>query len=246
MGYLLKHARLTMDPYARGHTSHALMALGYPMTRGLMFPFTGGGVVMLRRRLYPVTGAWSYCGFARPAETTITNMPGFDHGANTAWQYTAARILGNGFISLLAEPVRVDFDGGGARITPALPTFPLHIVAKAIAGGKFRIIWEYDPFGQGAYPKDFQVFSGTETVMNFASPVPLEGGGDSVAYAGGQRRFEAITQNGPTDGTKVRFGVRARNSGGVEEQNTRTTLVYVARALGPADATTTALVMRSR
>ena len=160
MTMLLDQFKRTIDPLGEGLAGSDFLCLGYPMTEGIAFPFAGGGVLLQRRRLYPAVGPWSYCGFARPNESTIQNMQGFDHGANTAFQYRAATVLGNGFVSPFSEPVRVDFDATGALIAPAMPAFPKGVTARPILGGKFAVTFEYDPFGQGAYPTDFAVFAG--------------------------------------------------------------------------------------
>jgi len=244
MSYMLSHYRLACDPYHRGYTSAELITLGYLVTRGLVFPWTGGGHLLVRRRLYPTTGKWRYCGFARPSESTIKNMKSVGHDPEQAYQYTVVKVLGNGFVSKMAEPIRVDFDSEGARITPALPMFPLSAVAKPLAGGKFRLSWEYSSYGQGGWPKDFQVFRGA-TAETVDYETPLVDSLTGLAYV----LFNALTRYTFTtgaydDGTACVFGVRSRNTNGVAELNTYTTKSKVAKATGPAAAGPVGLSMR--
>ncbi len=221
------------------------MALGYLLTEGMVFPYPAGGVLLLRRPLYPTTGAWRYCGFARPGETTIKNGRGFSHDADQAYQYTAVVVLGNGFISELCVPVRVDFDSGGSRATAQLPMFPLNLAATPIAAGKFRLLFEYDSFGQGAYPKDFQAFRGVDPAsVDYGTPlVDSVTGLSTVAFAAGRRRY-TFTTAAYGDGTTSVFSVRARNAIGATELNTYTSAAKIAQAAAPPAAAPTEVLMR--
>lgn len=230
MSVLLRHFRATCDPFFVGHSTGEYLTLGYALTEGLVFPFPGGGVVLRRRRLYPDVGPWTFCGFARPADSTIRNMPGFPHEADMAYQYSSAVVLGNGFAGRFSEPVRVDFDGGGARITPPLPMFPRHVTATPTAGGRFLVEWEYDPFGHGAWPADFQVFAGADAgSVDFGTPlVDAVSGLNFVKTVGASRRYRLATAAFAHGVTKV-FVVRGRNSAGVAEKNTVASLPKIAR-----------------
>lgn len=230
MSQLLEHFRATRDPFLLGHSSVDLMSLGYALTGGLVFPYPGGGVVLRRRRLYPDLGDWKFCGFARPDESVIRNAAGFGHEVDAAFQYSAAIVLGNGFVGDYCEPIRVDFDGAGARITPPLPMFPRSVVASTLASGKFRVEWEYDPYGQGAYPTDFQVFAGAAAgSVDFNTPlVDSISGINTTPYLAGQRRF-TFTTAAFANGTVKVFAVRARSSAGVAEKNTYTSAAATAR-----------------
>lgn len=245
MSVLRDHFRATSDPFFVGHSTGEYLTLGYAMTRGLVFPWSGGGVVLRRRRLYPDVQAWTFCGFARPADSTIYNMLGFDHGANTAWQYASAIALGNGFVGDFCEPVRVDFDNTGAVIAPALPLFPFGISAAPIAGGKFLIAFEYDPYGQGAGPTDFQVFGGTNPAgVDYNTPlVDSVTGLAVVKYVAAGRRY-VFTTAAFANGTEKVFAVRARNSSAVAEKNTRTSTTQFARTVTASAASVVVLGMR--
>ncbi|MEK6799862.1 MAG: hypothetical protein AABZ12_12925 [Planctomycetota bacterium] len=224
--------RQTMDPYLLGYSTPEHMQLAFLLTGGLLFPFAGGGTLLKRRPLYPDVGPWSYCGFARPSETIVEQHDGFGHAANQSYQYAVEEVLGNGYRSQASEPVRVDFDATTTRIDPPLPLFPLHVAAKPITAGKFRVTWEYDPFGQGAAPSAFQVFGGADAAsVDYNTPLTDSITGlTAVVYLGPGRRHEFITA-AYADGTARVFGVRARNGSGVAEKNTRTTAAKAARAV---------------
>ncbi len=236
MSALTDQYQAVADPFGHG-TSVASLGLQMNMTRGQAFPWTAGGVALLRRQLYPTTGEWMYCGLALSTDSQISNFPGLTHTAEQAYQYAAVRILGNGFISRGCEPVRVDFDAAGDLITPRLPMFPLDIIAEPIAGGKFRVSWDYDRYGEGAPPTDFQVFEGT-TPATVDYDTPLTDSVTSLAftlYIAEQRAF-SFTTTAYSHGTPHAFGVRGRNSGGVAELNTYKTNAINARNVTPVDA----------
>jgi hypothetical protein len=230
MSLLLDQYLRTCDPFHLGYTSHELLGAGYMLTDGAVFPYPAGGVILRRRRLYPDVGRWSICGFARPNDTAIFNMAGFAHEANAAFQYQSAIVLGNGFTGPFSEPVRVDFDGSRNQITPPLPMFPRHVVATPLAGGKFRVSWEYDPRGQGAWPTDFQVFAGADAgSVDYNAPLTESLTGLNTTPVIGARRGYAFTSAAFADGTARVFGVRARNSTGTAEKNTFITQAKKAR-----------------
>jgi hypothetical protein len=230
MSLLLDQYLRTCDPFHLGFTSHELLGAGYVLTEGTVFPYPAGGVVLRRRRLYPDVGPWSICGFARPNDEVVFNMTGFPHEANGAFQYQSAIVLGNGFTGPFTEPVRVDFDGSRTRITPPLPMFPRHVAATPMAGGKFRVSWEYDPRGQGAWPTDFQVFAGLDAgSVDYNTPLTDSLTGlDATPVIGARRGYE-LTSGAFADGTQRVFVVRARNSAGTAEKNTSATKAKKAR-----------------
>lgn len=237
MSYLLDHHLAVVDPFRLGFSSAPLLGLLMPIPRGCSFPWRDGAVALLRRPLYPDVGEWVYCGLALGDATTLKNFPGMGHSADQAYQYTAVVILGNGMISTMFEPTRVDFDGAKALITPRLPTFPVHQSAKAIDSGKYAIVWEYAPEGQGGFPTDFQVFEGSDPgSVDYNTPLTdSQTGLDVVTYSGGRRIF-TFTTAAYSDLTAHVFGVRARNVNGVAEKNTYTTTSQRARAAAPVAA----------
>lgn len=238
MGYLLNHHQAVADPFRLGHTA-LQMGLMMFATRGLKVPFVNGAVVLMRKRVYPdpTVEPWQYVGWAIGAATQIKNYPGMAHAVNQGYIYSAVKMLGNGMISQAAEPVRLDFDGAGDLITPLLPNWPVNLVAKPSAGGKFAIVWEYVAYGHGAYPKDFQVFEGaTPETVNYGAPlVDSETGLDVVALEGNRTVYRFTTTAYANLSTHV-FVVRGRNSGGVAELNTFATETVTARSVTPADA----------
>ncbi len=231
MSVLLDHYKRGCDPYHLGHSNVDVLAMGYAMTEGTVFPYPGGGVVLRRRRLYPDVGPWSICGFAKPNETTVANMPGFPKQASMGFQYDAAIVLGNGFAGRFSEPVRVDFDSGGIRISPPLPMFPRHVCSEPIAGGRFRVCWEYDPYGQGEWPTDFRAFRGADAAsIDFNTPLTDSVTGLTTTPFVGSRRLYEFTTAAYGNGTTHVFAVRARSSAAVSELNTYATQPKTARA----------------
>lgn len=217
-----------------------MLGLGMLATGGLCFPYRGGGVILRRRSLYPTVGEWTYCGFARPNETAITSMLGYGHDANMAYEYSAAQVLGNGYAGPFSEPVRLDFDGSGNLITARLPNAPIHVVAEPIAGGKYALAWEYNAYGQGVPPVDFQVFEGADAAsVNYGAPLTDSVTGlTTVKVIGSRRRYE-FTTGAFSDASSHVFAVRARNAAGTAEKNTFTSRTKTARSTA---ASMTALV----
>ncbi len=220
----------TADPFVTGDGTFDHLCLGYPFTDGLMFPWPDGAIVLRRRRLYPDVDEWTFCGSADRAAGLVGNEPGFAHEAGMGFQYAAANAFGSGIASPFFEPVRVDFDDAGQRIDPPLPMFPVRLTAQPVAGGQFRLRWEYDPYGQGAWPRDFQVFGGPPGEVDYDAPL-TDGttGLDAVRVVGAQRSFSFITP-AYAEGEELAFGVRGRNTNGVAEKNTRVVLTAPAMA----------------
>lgn len=236
MSYLRNHHVSVADPAGAGHNA---VCVGFLMhaTRGQTFPWRDGGVVLLRRELYPDMHEWQPCGIAVDGETEITNYPGMTHLADQGYQYAIAQFGGNGMISAIRDPIRLDFDGAGDLIQPPLPMFPVHATAEAIAGGKFKVRWEYEPRGQGGYPTDFQVFEGADAAsVDYNTPLTDSVTGLSTVGYVGERRIYAFTTGAYTDRTEHVFAVRARNAGGVAEKNTYVAVVKKARAVLPSVA----------
>lgn len=233
----LRQYRETCDPFHVGDTAMDQLVLGYPMTLGEFFPFLSGAVLLLRRRLYPAPKPWRYCGWARTSEATISNLNGFDHEASMGFQYVAVRAFGNGYISPACEPVRVDFDGAGDLIDPALPMPPVNVVAQPVLDGAFDVHWQYDPWGQGGFPTDFQVFGGaTVATIDFGTAL------GTVLYVAD--RDYTFTTETFSDGAPKSFAVRARNSSGTAELNIVGTAVLKAIATPPTGATIQTADMR--
>jgi hypothetical protein len=215
-----------------------MIDLGHPWTAGLGFPGVVGTdlVLLVRRNLYPV-GEWYYCGVAEADAGAIFNGDGYPHEASMGYQYAAAFCHANGYRSPFCEPVRVDFDAVPAVITPALPMWPQDVVATAIADGKYRVTWSYDPWGQGGWPTDFQVFGGLPGAVNYGAPLTDSVTGLTYTLAEATRQSYYFTTGVYADGAKTEFGVRARNSGGVAEKNTHVSPWRYARDSNPAAAT---------
>ena len=245
MSQLLDQFKRTIDPFLLGYSRGEMLGLGLPASDGFCFPYIAGGVILRRRRIYPSIGEWTYCGFARPSESTITSMLGFGHEANMAYEYAAAQVLGNGYAGEFSEPTRVDFDGSGNLITGRLPNAPLRVVAAPIAAGKFALTWEYDPYGQGTVPVDFQVFEGADAgSVNYAAPLTDSVTGLSTVPVVGSRRRYAFTTGAFSDGSSHVFAVRARNATPVAEKNTFTSQPKTARSTAAALTAMVSGVMR--
>lgn len=227
---IAQHMKEMRDGFQRGGVTLELRTLGYGQTHGRFFPFREGMFVLQRRELYPTPGPWRICGLAKLSDTTIANRAAYGHGANTAWHYTAAHVLGNGQTSACSEPRRLDFDGAGAIITPALPLWPIATAAVAIGGGKFRLSWQYNSWGQGGWPNDFVIFQGPDKDSidygTIIATVPFDP----------QTRFHSFETGAYAEAARRAFAIRARNSGGVAERNESTTEIAIARLTAPLDA----------
>jgi len=240
MSQLLDQFKRTIDPFLLGYSRVEMLGLGLHASDGLEFPYVAGGVILRRRRLYPTVGEWTFCGFARPNESTITSMLGYGHDANMGYEYAAAQVLGNGYAGEFSEPARLDFDGSGNLITARLPNAPLRVVAEPIAAGKYALSWEYDSFGQGTVPVDFQVFEGADAgSVNYAAPLTDSVTGLSTVLVIGSRRRYEFTTGAFSDGSSHVFAVRARNATPTAEKNTFTSKPKTARSTA---ASLTALV----
>jgi len=245
MSLLLDQFRRSMDPFLLGCSDADVAALGLLATGGLSFPLFNGALMLRRRPLYPTVGPWTFCGAARLDAAEVTGFPGFAHDANQAYEYASGVALGNGFVGEWSEPTRLDFDFGGALIAARLPSAPKHLTVEPIAGGKFALTWEYDGFGQGTPPTDFQVFEGAEAgSVNYAAPLTDSVTGlDAVPVRGKRRRFE-FTTAAFTEGTAHVFAVRARNIAATAEKNTFASVAKTARTTAAPIAAIVSAVMR--
>jgi hypothetical protein len=233
---LVEHDLAVLDPFELGDDALSI-GLMLDLDDGQVWPWIGdGGVALMRRALSPDAGDWQYVGIAGVQDDDVKQFPGLGHTAGQAYQYAAVTLLGNGMISQVSDPVRVDFDGGGAMVLPALPNAPTAIRAAPVAGGKMRVAWVYDQFGEGEKPADFQVFAGADAgSIDFNTPlIDSDTGLDYVAFAAAER-FSLMTAAFAEDVPKA-FAVRARSSAGVRELNTAATDVVHAKAALPADA----------
>lgn len=210
-----------------------MLALGYWMNFGLQFPDLDGPTLLMRRQVCPgELEDWCYVGAGDAEAVTIRNASGVSHEAYGGYEYMAARTFGSGYCGEWSAPVRVDFDGGGDIITPALPTWPRDVRAEPLDGGKFRVTWTYEPCGQGNPPTDFAVYVGNDS--------------ESISYVAAMGTVEfdpartvfSYTTGAYGDGIKRAFAVRSRN-GGVCERNEFTTENVVA-----VNATPSAAVIR--
>ena len=237
MSYLADNIALTCDPLGCGRGSPQHLELGFRATRGLVFPSYGDVILLARRRLYPEPEGWRYCGGTHATETTIMNGAGFTHEADMGYHYTVAFCRANGFRSAFSEPTRIDFDGDGDLIEPRLPIWPRHIGAIGIAGGMFSVRWTYEPYGQGDFPADFQVFGGPDADnVDYETPLTHSQTGLSyVPYIHRQRHYE-FTSGAYDDLDRQVFGIRWRNSGGIAEKNVYTTQTARAHSSAPPPA----------
>ncbi|MCH7885354.1 MAG: hypothetical protein IIC01_08900 [Planctomycetes bacterium] len=236
MSYLVDHHLAVVDPFRHGTTA-LQMGMMMNLHHGMTFPWRDGGVALMRRELYPSPGQWEYCGIAIETETQVKNYPGFTHQVSQAYQYAAVVFLGNGMISAMSEPVRLDFDSNGDLIQPMMPNAPSSVCAQPIAAGQYRVSWEYDPFGHGAFPKDFQVFEGPDAAsIDYGTPLTDSITGLSTVAHVGHQRLYSFTTTAFADLSPHAFAARARNSAAVAEINTLATVVKKAHAAAPADA----------
>lgn len=242
MSHLFDQYLSVADPFGHGDDAVGL-GLMTDLTDGLMFPWLEGGTVLLRRALYPTPSRWGYCGVSTPAKATIKSYAGYAHQGNQAYQYSTATLLGNGMISRASNPVRIDFDGTKTLINPGLPGWPRNVTPTPIAAGKFLITWEYDTFGQAAFPKDFQVFVGsTQAAISYAAALVDAVTGLSAVPYEPHRRVYSFTTQAWTHLRPRSYVVRSRNVNGVSEKNTNATEVQLARLNAPAPAPAAALI----
>ena len=75
MSYLVDHHRAVADPFGMGLQAPHI-GLMMNMTRGRVFPWTAGGVALLRRELYPDVHEWTYCGLAIGEDTQSVPVRG--------------------------------------------------------------------------------------------------------------------------------------------------------------------------
>ncbi len=237
---LIDHHNANADPLMLGQLTADHALLGYGLTLGAHYPWVDGGVALQRRRLYPTPETiWTFCGMARPGEATIISNDGVQHDSNHAYQYRAAKFHGNGYVGEFSEPVRLDFDNAGNQILPLMPMPPIGLAAAAIDGGKIRVCFAYEAFGQGGYPTDFQVFEGaTAATIDYNTPL------GTIAFDNTKRRYE-FTTTAFADSTPHVLVVRARNSGGVAEQNIQPTDIITAVTGGIAAAVIAQAIVRS-
>ncbi len=257
----LQEQAVTMDDFdALGEGREDFHLLHYDVTLGEGFGLPDGAILLARSRLYPLPQEERYVGVAEADSNEISNHalaphegdvfadlfldPELDEGLEmpiaaprsyAAYLYSAARALGNGFASRLCAPLRVDFDTDRIMITPALPMPPVGVFATPVSGGRFQVVWQYDPYGQGAWPTDFQVFQGTGGVD---WGVPLTDAVSGLLHVGFdplRRRYEFITP-AYANGTAHAFGVRARNATGIAEANSTITTSQIASSSGPTAA----------
>ncbi len=260
MRTLLEQSVAMDDLDAMGEGREDFHLLHYDVTLGEGFGLPDGAILLARSRLYPASQDERYAGVAALDAATISNhalaphegdpfadffidpelddameLPFATSRSCSSYLYSAARALGNGFASRLSSPVRVDFDSDRIMITPALPMPPVGVFATPVSGGRFQVVWQYDPYGQGAWPADFQVFQGTGGVD---WGVPLTDSVSGLLYVPFdplRRRYEFITP-AYANGTGHAFGVRARNASGIVEANTVITTSQVASSSGPSAA----------
>jgi hypothetical protein len=224
-------AMATSDPFLCGACSESMMALGYVACFGMFYPDPAGTIILYRRQVYPgEVGDWAIVGLAHPDAATISNWAGAPHAAPGGYEYAVARALGNGFVSELSMPLRIDIDSEGAIITD-LPSWPRDVDVVPIDGGKYRIRWTYTDFGQAGAPTDFAIFEGTTpATIDYDTPI-----GTASFVAGRSEYFYETGAYG--DQTEHAFAVRARNATADAELNEYTTDVVKAEAATPASAT---------
>lgn len=236
MSHTVDHHRAVADPFGQGHSGQQL-GLAMNLTGGFIFPWLEGGVALLRRGLYPDVHEWEYCGLAIGEDAQLKNYPTFGHSVNQAYQYSAVTFLGNGMISAMQEPIRLDFDGNGDLISPRLPNCPVNVTASAMPGGKYRVVWEYEAYGQGDFPTDFQVFEGaTPGGVDYNTPLTDSETGESTVSYVGNRRIYSFATAAYDNLSKHVFAVRGRSSNAVAEKNTYTTQSHRAHSAAPGAA----------
>lgn len=268
MRTLLEQSVAMDDSDALGEGREDFHRLNYDLTLGFDFGIPEGGFLLERSCLYPTARTPRYVGVATSDDGTISNdvfaphegdafadlfldpelddmldFPFAQRRSCSAYLYSAARVLGNGFTSRMCPPIRTDFDADRRLITPLLPAPPSAVTAVPISGGRFLVSWSYDPYGQGAWPVDFQVFHGTVGV-DWGVPLQEQVSGLLfVPFHPLRRRHEFVTA-AFANGTSHVFGVRGRNASGICEANIIMTAARLASSSGPTAAKVVTAVAR--
>lgn len=228
---LLRQLDLVMDYNTRGESQYGWV-MGLGNTGGLAIADPAGGHLLERRDVHGGTGHYYAVGFAESDAITVVNTDGFPHDADQAYHCRVRWAFGNGHIDGdPPEPIRVDFSGG-VKMDPK-PNGPVDLAVEAIAGGKYRISFRYEPYGQGVEPSLFKVFEGDP--ISYATPLTdSETGLSQVNYDAGNLRY-SFTTAAYTDGTAHKFAVRSYSaSDGLAELNTDTSDAVTAISSGPA------------
>jgi hypothetical protein len=229
--------RDTRDPFLIGDLTQEMRTLGYMATLGRRWPLIDAPTVIASRRQLETgagnePGPWYPVGIrhAPSSSSAVRHRAAYPHGNDTAWQYTAVKTDGNGYVSEAAPPVRIDMDGTDDVIVPGLPTWPVDLWVEPTVDGEFIVYWRYDPTGQGDWPNDFEIYAGTA-----AGVIDYGGALDTVDFLPEQEDYEFTTGEGYADGTVKTFAVRSRSALPQAELNKLISEPVTARADGPAN-----------
>jgi len=233
MPELLTTFNARWDPLHRGRTP-AGIATGTLMTAGGGYP-ARAGVHLLYMSVGEAPSeadAWvvGACSPTADPANEIKNFPTYPlPPSSVCWFWVRAVSPGGAEESSRVNAIRIKTDSNGDPVDPA-PNRPTHLTATAIAGGRIRLTWQYDPVGEQAPVSQFSIYHDNGGgVIDLNTPLDTTSARVYVtdAYA---------------HGTTVKFTVRSRSSGGVEETN-RVNVSATADAEGPPDLPAPTLTM---
>ncbi len=165
-------------------------------------------------------------GAASARATEITTFSFIRHESSTAYRYLLRAVGGGGVEESTMHQLRVvAFDASGAMIGPR-PNRPSGLCVDALAGGRFRLHWWYEPIGQEAAPARFEIYNDASSpgVVDFSSSVaeivPVGSAGlltwTSPAFDDHVRvcwAVRAVAANGADDGNEIGIAAIADASG---------------------------------
>jgi hypothetical protein len=203
-------------------------ANGLMLTLGVFWARCSGGYVLYRwtGERTPVRSE-RIVGAAAARARTISNFPFVGHEASTVYWYLLRAVGQGGVAETTAHQIaRVEFDADGLPVGPR-PNAPIALTVDRLAGGGFCLRWGYDPAGQETGPASFEIYSDAFSPgqIDYAAAV------GSVRFQPGRALYE-WTSHAFVDGTRVRWGVRARSPRGVLEDN-MASVTAEADAAGP-------------
>jgi len=158
-------------------------------------------------------------GVAGPEAVSIAPRADIELAAGT--HFFQAVPYGPGGVAAVIDPAnrqiaRVVYDENGATLPG--PAAPRHLVAVAIAGGKFKLQWSYMPAPTRSQVASFRIYSdGGGGTVDYQTPIGTRAARLSLE---GEGEYAWTTPTGYDDGETILFAVRALGMNDVEEANT--------------------------
>jgi len=206
---------------------------GLGLTGGRFWVRLAGGHD-LRRTISPVSG-WTpslsdaLVGRSDGPGASVTTFPWIKHAAGANYGY-GLTVVGAGGVQDVADApvVRASFDDEGALVGPA-PNAACDLAVEPVAGGRFLLRWTYDERDEEAAPATFRLFNDAGS--------PGEVDYDTVVATASyriRRGYFNWTSDAFTDGSRVRWAVRAVSAEGVEGPESNVAFGVAAAAMPDA------------